>query len=162
MYQTLVSDFWSPPVKPKEKEKKKRINKFHLTKVCFFWRNFIYVGLPWSTVTVNIWIYAWLIYFKNIPPSNMFKPLRMFLASEFIKNLHTATFAFLLKKSSCLMHESVREPFSICKHILSIFWGLKRLFSKHIEDEQEIHHAYKKRVYYFHVRVNVQNGIIEF
>ena len=48
-------------------------------------------------------------------------------------------------KSSGVMHEAVRGPISICKHILSIFWGWKRLFSKHTETEQKTHHAYIKK-----------------
>ena len=71
----------------------------------------------------------------------------MFLASELIKNLHAATFASMLMKSSGLLHEAVRDPFSICKHILSIFWGWKRLFSKHTEAEHKIHHSYNKIVF---------------
>ena len=41
----------------------------------------------------------------------------MFLASELIKNLHAATFASMLRKSGGFLHEAVRSPFSICKHI---------------------------------------------
>ena len=66
-----------------------------------------------------------------------FKPIRMFLASKLIKNLHAATFASMLMKSSGLLHEAVRHPFSICKHIFGIFSGWKRLFSKHTEAEQK-------------------------
>ena len=73
-----------------------------------------------------------------------FKPLYMFLASELIKNLYAATYATMLMKSSSLLHEAVRCPFSVCKHILSIFWGWKRLFSKYTEAEHKIHHSYKK------------------
>ena len=73
-----------------------------------------------------------------------FKPLHMFLASELLKSLHVATFVSMPMKSSGLLHEVVRGPFSICKHILSLFWGWQRLFSKHAEAEQKIHHAYKK------------------
>ena len=76
-----------------------------------------------------------------------FKPLHIFLASELSKNLHVYIFASVFMKSSRLLHEAVRGPFSICKHILSIFRGWKRLFSKHIEAEEKINHADKKRVY---------------
>ena len=54
-------------------------------------------------------------------------------------------------KSSGFLHEAVKGPFSICKHIFSIFyifWGRKRLYSKHTEAEQKIHHAYTKRMYF--------------
>ena len=50
-----------------------------------------------------------------------FKPLHMFLASELSNNLHAATFASTLMKSSGVLHEALRGTFSICKHILSIF-----------------------------------------
>ena len=43
------------------------------------------------------------------------------MASEIIKNVHTATFASMLLKSSSLLHVTARDPFSIGKHILSTF-----------------------------------------
>ena len=101
-------------------------------------------------MAVNFWICAWLIFCENRHPPNLF----MFLARDLIKNLHTATFASMLMKSSGLLQETARGPFSICKRILSIFWGWKRLFSKNIEAEQEIHHAYKKECIYNTVLVH--------
>ena len=74
-----------------------------------------------------------------------FKPLHVFLASELIKNLHAATFASMLMKCSGFLHEAARVSFFICKHILSIFWGWKRLFSKHTEAKHKIHYAYIKK-----------------
>ena len=71
----------------------------------------------------------------------------MFLASELIKNLYAATYPTMLKKSSSLLHEAVRCSFSVCKHILSIFWGWKRLFLKHTEAEHKIRHSYNKIVF---------------
>ena len=78
---------------------------------------------------------------------NMLQTRHMFLASELIKNLHAATFASMLMKSSGLLHEAVKGPFSVCKHILSIFWDWKRLFSKHTDPEQKIHQLKKKSLY---------------
>ena len=113
--------FWKSILKllnlAKEREKEKRMNKIQLTKV-FVWKY-----------------------------STCFKPFHMFLASELIKNLYAATYATMLMKSSGLLHEAVRCPFSVCKHILSIFWGWIRLFSKHTEAEHKIHHSYKKKLY---------------
>ena len=100
-------------------------------------------------MAVNFWICAWLIFCENRHPPNL-----TFLARDLIKNLHTATFASMLMKSSGLLQEAARGPFSIWKRILSIFWSWKRLFSKHIEAEQEIHHAYKKECIYNTVLVH--------
>ena len=104
-------------------------------------RNFNYLVLSRSAVTVSFWICAWLIFLWKY---TSFKPHHMFLASELIKNLYTAKFAFMLMKSSVLLHEAASDPFSTRKHILIIFWDWKSLFSNHIEAEQEIHHACKK------------------
>ena len=54
---------------------------------------------------------------------------------------------FLLVKSSGLLQQAVKGPFSTCKQIFSIFRGWKRLSSKQTEAEEKIHHAYKKWVY---------------
>ena len=91
-----------------------------------FWRNFNYLGLSRSVVTVIFWICAWLILLWK--HKTCFKPLYMILARELIKNLHAATFASMLTKSSGLLYEAERGPFFICKNILSIFWGWKRFF----------------------------------
>ena len=107
-----------------------------------FWRNFNYLGLSWSVVTVIFWICAWLILLWK--DKTCFKPLYMILARELIKNLHAATFASMLAKSSGLLYEAERGPFSICKNILSIFWGWKRFSFKYAEAKQKINHTCKK------------------
>ena len=72
----------------------------------------------------------------------------MFLASKLIKNLHTATFASMLMKSSGFLHEAAGIPFLYASISLAYFVAEKSFFSKHIEAEQEIHHAYvQKRVF---------------
>ena len=63
------------------------------------------------------------------------------------QKFNAIVFAAILMKSSGLLHEAVRGLFSMFKHILSIFWSWKKLFSKHTGAEQKRHHAYKKRVY---------------
>ena len=73
-----------------------------------------------------------------------FKHLHKFLASELVKNLLPAIFVFMLIKSRALLHEAVRGPSSVCKHILSIFWGWKRPFANHTEVEEKTHHACKE------------------
>ena len=113
-----------PLIRQRREKRKKIINKIQLTKLCVFWRHFNYLRLSWIVVTVNFWVCAWLIFLWK---HTSFKSLHMFLASKLIKNLHTATFASMLMKNSGL-HEAARGPFSICKHILSILWGWKRLF----------------------------------
>ena len=66
----------------------------------------------------------------------------MFLASELIRNLHIPTFASVLMKSSGLLHEAAGVPFLYASISLAYFVAEKGFFSKNIEAEQEIHHAY--------------------
>ena len=58
----------------------------------------------------------------------MLQTSHMFLASALIKNLHAVTFASMLMKSSGLLHEAVRVPFSICKLSLAYFETGKGFF----------------------------------
>ena len=66
----------------------------------------------------------------------------MFLARELIRNLHTPTFASMLMESSGLLHEAAGVPFLYASISLAYFEAEKGFFSKHIQAEQEIHHAY--------------------